>query len=189
MSEFYDRDELITLGFRTVGDNCHISKKVSFYAIDGFIGNHVRIDDFCVLKGKIEIGSYVHIASFSLVTGVGGLVRFKDCSALSSGVHIYTASDNYSAPTLSNPTVPREMTQTISGDVEIGVGVVIGAHSVILPSTKIHDGASVGALSIVIGEISHGDVMISPGTRAVKVKERDTATIINLANKLLGSTN
>lgn len=33
------------------------------------IGSNVRIDDFCILSGRLEFGSYVHIAAYSALYG------------------------------------------------------------------------------------------------------------------------
>ncbi len=33
------------------------------------IGDNVRIDDFCILSGKIELGSNIHISAYCLYNG------------------------------------------------------------------------------------------------------------------------
>lgn len=39
------------------------------------IGHDVRIDDFCILSGKIEIGNYIHIGAYcALYAGDFGIV-------------------------------------------------------------------------------------------------------------------
>ncbi|MBT3210423.1 MAG: acyltransferase, partial [Planctomycetaceae bacterium] len=65
---FYSMEELQTLGLASFGKDVKISRKASIYNPGQIsIGNHVRIDDFCVLsagEGGIEIGDYVHIAVY-----------------------------------------------------------------------------------------------------------------------------
>ena len=110
---FYSKEDLLGAGFSSVGENVRISSKVSLYAISGTIGNHVRVDDFCILKGQIIFGNYIHVGAFCLLTGVCGEVCLQDCSVLSSGVHVYTGSDDYRADVLSSGAVPKEFVRTI----------------------------------------------------------------------------
>ena len=66
MNSFYSIDEIKKIGFKSIGNNVLISKKASFYNAETMvIGNNVRIDDFCILSGIIEIRDYVHIAAYS----------------------------------------------------------------------------------------------------------------------------
>ena len=59
---FYTKEELLEIGFNSVGDHTRISKKSVFHGINNSsIGDYVRIDDFSTLKGSIEIQSHVHI--------------------------------------------------------------------------------------------------------------------------------
>jgi len=183
-SPFYSVEELISLGFKSVGSNARISRKVSLYEIDGAIGNNVRVDDYCVLKGKIILGSYIHIAAFCLISGVRGLVRINDCSTLSSGVHIYTGSDDYSADMLSSSTVPESLVKTIEGDVELGIGSIVGAHSLLLPNTHIKEGASIGAQCIIYGEVPRGTIIVNRSAKGEIVGKRDWRKIVDIAEGL-----
>ena len=64
MTSFYTEEELKGLGFRHIGNGVCISRKASIYGAQNIsLGDHVRIDDFCILSGRIEIGSYVHVAA------------------------------------------------------------------------------------------------------------------------------
>ena len=107
-------------------------------------GNDVRIDDFAVLsagEGGIELGSYVHVAVFSLLIGKGR-ITVEDFSGLSSRVSIYSSSDDYTGKWMTNPTVPDEFTGAKHADVRLGRHVIIGANSVILPGTVLEEGAA-----------------------------------------------
>ena len=56
MNNFYDAQELKEFGFAKVGINVLISRKASIYGAKNMsIGSNVRIDDFCILSGKITI--------------------------------------------------------------------------------------------------------------------------------------
>ena len=50
MNGYLSREEVLALGFASVGENVQISNKACFYgAAKMRIGSHVRIDDFCIL--------------------------------------------------------------------------------------------------------------------------------------------
>lgn len=70
MDSFYTREELLAIGFASVGENVLVSRKTSIYGAENMnIGNNVRIDDFCFLSGKITLGNYIHIATATLLYG------------------------------------------------------------------------------------------------------------------------
>ena len=185
---FYSNEELLAAGFSSVGDNVRISNKVSLYGISGTIGHHVCIDDFCILKGRIVLENYIHVGSFCLLTGVCGEVYLQDGSVLSSGVHVYTGSDDYRADVLSSGAVPQELVKTIKGDVRLGKGSIVGAQSLLLPNTYIEDGASIGAHCVVYGRVPAGAVMVSGTGKAKKTKQRDYKKIVNLVEQLTGNS-
>ena len=54
-NSFYNPEEVLQLGFKSVGENVLISRFARFYGIGNMeIGNNVRIDDFSILSGKIK---------------------------------------------------------------------------------------------------------------------------------------
>ena len=64
-TSFYSPEELKEIGFKSVGENVLISRKVSIYSPQKIsIGNNVRIDDFCILSGNITLGNYCRIAAY-----------------------------------------------------------------------------------------------------------------------------
>lgn len=149
-SSFYTEQELGKLGFKSYGKNVLISRKACFYGADKIvIGNNVRIDDFCVLSGRITIGSNVHIAVYSALFGGNTGIEMGDFSGLSSRNVIYAESDDYSGEYLTNPTVPDEYRNIICGKVIIGKHVIIGAGCTILPGVRIGEGAAIGSMSLV----------------------------------------
>ena len=72
------------------------------------VGNNVIIDDFCLLYAKedalIEIGSCVHIASFTSLTG--GPIKIGNFCTIASGSRIIAGSDHYENGALMNSTIP-----------------------------------------------------------------------------------
>lgn len=173
MSSFYDEDELSELGLKSYGKNVLISRKTSIYGADQIsVGNNVRIDDFCCLVGGekgITIGSNVHVAFHCIILGNGGVV-IEDFAGLSSRCSIYSATDDYSGLTLTNPTVPFRYKKITEGEVRLGRHVIIGTNSTILPNICIGEGVSVGANSLITKNLEAWGIYI--GTPAKKIKDR-----------------
>lgn len=149
---FLGRAELEGMGFAALGADVQVSDRASIYGAGRIaLGNHVRIDDFCVLSagaGGIQIGHHVHVAAYTSLIGAG-CITLGDYSNLSSRVSIYSSNDDYSGHAMTNPTVPAEFTQVQHADVSVGRHVIIGSGSVILPGVVLGEGAVVGALSLV----------------------------------------
>jgi acetyltransferase-like isoleucine patch superfamily enzyme len=177
-NEHYSRDELLAFGFAEVGSNVSVSRKSSLYAISGSLGSNIRIDDFCILKGRIRIGSYVHVGSHCSLSGARAEVSIAECVSLSTRVTIFTGTDSYTDACLNGPMVPHEFVRTSSGTVRIGQGVIIGAHTVILPNVEIGDGASIGAMCIVNDSCAAGSIVVSGGGRPRTISTRDADAIL-----------
>ena len=113
-------------------------------------GKYVIIDDYVLIyaKERIKIGSYVHIASFSSVSG-GGEFVMEDFSGLASGCRIITGSDDFKGSGFGNPAIAEEFRNLRQGKIHIGKFAIIGTNSVIMPNVTIGEGASVWAGSVV----------------------------------------
>lgn len=160
--------EVNSLGFASVGKNVRISKRASIYGAERIsIGDHSRIDDFCVLSagsGGIDIGSYVHVATMVTMIGQGRIV-IGNYSGLSGRVSIYSSSDDYNGEFMTNPTVPAEFTRVEHQGVTVGKHVILGAGSVILPGAIVEDGVAVGALSLVRGVLLENSIYVGVPVR------------------------
>jgi galactoside O-acetyltransferase len=170
MSSFYSETELAELGLKSYGKNVLISKKCSIYAPEKIsVGNDVRIDDFCILSGHVTLGSHVHISAYSALYGAEG-IEFKDYSGCSARTTIYSAMDDFSGDYLIGPMHPAEFTHVTGGKVTIGRYVQLGAHCLVFPNVTIHDGAVVGALSLVTKDIPGWSIYV--GIPAKKLRDR-----------------
>ncbi len=150
MSSFYSPEELAGLGLKAYGSDVLISRKASLYGAGRIsLGNHVRIDDFCVLSGEISIGNHVHIAAASLLFAGSHGIRIGDYSGISSRCCIYAESDDYSGEALSNPTVPEKYTAITGQEVRIGPHAQIGAGCTLLPGAEVAEGCTLGAMSLL----------------------------------------
>jgi len=149
MNSFYTLDELILLGLKAVGENVLISRKASIYSPGEIeLGNHIRIDDFCILSGKICIGSFVHISAYTALYGKNGIF-IDDYSGLSPYCIIFSATDDFSGNYLIGPMVNSEFRNVTGGSVWIKKYSQVGAACVILPNVIINEGVAIGAMSLV----------------------------------------
>lgn len=150
MNSFLSDEELKMYHFKHIGSNVKISRFARFYCPEKIeIGNDSRIDDFCILSGKISLGKNVHIAAYSALYGGMEGVFIGDFSNISSRVTVYSISDDYSGMTMTNPTIPDEYKNVDSRLVSIGKHVIIGSTSVILPGVSIPDGVACGCFSFI----------------------------------------
>lgn len=168
---FLDKEQLSAVGFKSLGKDVLISDKASIHNPENItLGDYSRIDDFCVVSGKIEIGRNVHIAVFcNLAGGTKGIV-LEDFSGLAYGVNLFTQSDDYSGRTLTNPTVPDKYKVETKKAIFIGKHSIIGTNSIVFPGVNIAEGTSVGAQSIVTKSTDPWSIYI--GTPAKKIKHR-----------------
>ena len=180
---FLSEKEIEQLGFRSFGQKVKISERASIYCPHLIsLGDHVRIDDFAVIspsKEPFEFGSYVHIATHCSLIGKSAL-QMKSYSGLSGRVSIYTSSDDYSGAYMTNPTVPKEFTNVISGSVTLNEHVIIGAGTVILPGVSVGIGSAVSALALVTKDIP--DHVIAGGVPCRVIKSREK-NLLELAKK------
>lgn len=135
-----------------------VNKSVMIYSLAKLVhlenitfGHHVIIDDFVFIVAKMlsEIGNYVHIASFSSITG-GGSFNIGNYSTLSSGVRVFTGTENIDGESLLGAAIPEPYRKAIRSHVQIGKHCMIGANTVVLPGVVIPDGVVVGAMSLVL---------------------------------------
>lgn len=185
MSSFYDEEELKQLGFKRVGENVKISRKASIYGAGNIsIGNNVRIDDFCILSGCIEIGNFVHIAAYtSLFAGTVGIIM-KDFSCLSSRCAVYAISDDYLGNSLTNPMVPDQYRNVQEAQVILEKHVLVGTGSTILPGVILGEGTSVGAMSLINKSLDAWGIYV--GIPCKKIRDR-AKNILQLEEEFLGS--
>ena len=131
--------QLQQLNFKSLGKNVKISPKASIYESERMeIGDNVRIDDFCVISGKVKLGRNVHIAIFCNIGGGELGVELQDFAGLAYGCHVFSQNDDYSGNTLTNPTVPVKYKIESKKAVLIKKHVIIGTNSIVFPLSLIH---------------------------------------------------
>jgi acetyltransferase-like isoleucine patch superfamily enzyme len=134
-------------------------------------GRNVMLDDFVLIiaRAPIVFGDHIHVACFASVTG-GESVEVGDCSAISQGARILTATDDFTGSGFGNSTVPEEFRNTYRSPVSIGRFVIVGANSVVLPGVTIGEGATVGACSVVTRDLEPWGVYV--GTKRLRDRDR-----------------
>lgn len=172
---FYSQEELLDLGFKSVGKDCLISRKASFYGIGQIsIGDYVRIDDFCILSGKVTLGSFIHIAAYCALYGAYG-IRMEDYTGMSARSTVYSAMDDFSGDYLVGPMCPEGTTKVTGGEVVFRRFSQVGAHCLVFPAVEIGEGAVVGACSMVRESLQPWGVYY--GIPATWKKERSRAML------------
>ena len=168
---YYSIDELKKIGFKSIGKNVKISTKASIYEPEKIeINNNSRIDDFCLLSGKISIGKFVHIAPYCNLAGGEKGIIIEDFSGLAYGVHVFTQSDDYSGKTMTNPNIPERYKSIKKNTIFIRRHTIVGAGSIIMPGVELREGTSVGAMSLVRKSTEEWSIYV--GNPAKKIKNR-----------------
>ncbi len=183
---FYSKEELKNLGFSKLGDDVFISKKASIYgASQMVIGNHVRIDDFALLIGNIELHDYIHIGAYcGLHASKTGRIIFEDFSGISSNVNIYACSDNFDGEAMTaRPGIPEICINNECELVRLEKYTQIGTGSTVLPTGSLGEGAAVGAMSLVNKFLGPWNVYAGIPCKFIKKRSKN---ILKLVEKYIG---
>jgi dTDP-4-amino-4,6-dideoxy-D-glucose acyltransferase len=177
-------DELMEMGFGSLGENALLSRKASYYNTKNIhIGNNVRIDDFCIVsagEGGIRLGRNVHISALSSVVGQAP-IDFEDFSGISNKVAVFSSTDDF-VKGMTNPTVPDRFRRLKHIPVILRKHAVVGSNSVLLPGSDIGEGTSVGAMSVVRGKLDSWSVYMGNPAKRIMARSR---SIITLEQELL----
>lgn len=181
VNSFLSKRELERLGLKNCGENVLISRKASIYDAKNIsIGDNVRIDDFCILSGKITLGSFIHISAYTALYGKAGIF-IDDFSGTSPRTTIFSAVDDFSGEFLINPMVPSQFTNLSLGKVVLEKFVQLGANTVVMPNLTINEGAVTGVFSFVNTSLEAWT--INAGIPSKPIKKR-SKKLLSLVNKL-----
>lgn len=191
MTSFMSKEELMEIGFKSVGENVLLSRNARVYGAEHItIGNNVRIDDFCILSRKVDIGNNVHIAAYSAMYGGEAGIKIDDFANISSRVCVYALSDDFSGRTMTSPMVPDKYKDVFNDPVRIGRHVIIGTGSTILPGVHLNDGCVVGAMSLVKKDVAEWTMVAGIPAKKIKDREKDLLKLEKeFLNDLKGETN
>jgi galactoside O-acetyltransferase len=189
---FYNSRLLRKFGFKSVGENVLIAKDAIIVGFENIsIGSNVKIDSNVTLAasgGSLLIGNWIHIGGSSHLSCSGGIV-LNDFVTISQGVKIYSASDDYTGDTLTNPTVPEKYKNVERKKVIVERHVIIGSNSVIAPGTTAEIGVAVGALSFAKGRLEAWNIYAGNPIRKLKPRSKNLLEVENELNRDLSLDN
>lgn len=171
---YLTRQTLKTMGFKALGENVKVSDKASIYNPEKIeLGDHSRIDDFCVVSGKVIIGKYCHITPMCLVAGGSPGITLSDFCTLAYGVQIFAQSDDYSGGSMVNSLIPSKFKNEYFAEVFLERQVIIGAGSIIFPGVLVREGCSIGAMTLVNKSTQSWGVYAGNPARRIKDRKKD----------------
>ncbi len=177
---YLNLNELHQMGFAHVGDNVQISDKACIYNPEYIrIGDNSRIDDFCILSGRISIGRYCHITPMCLIGGGIPGVYIDDFCTLAYGCKLFSQSDDYSGATMVNSTIPRKYKAEIFESVHLAQHVILGTNTVVLPGVHIAEGCSVGAMSLMTCSTEPWGIYYGVPARRRSERKRDILILVD----------
>lgn len=172
MDSFYTTEELKNLGLKGYGENVKISRFSRFYSPEKIqIGSNVRIDDFCLFSGTIELGNYIHISAYCALYGRFGIVM-EDYTGLSPRCTVFSASDDFSGEYLMGPMVDSKLTNVKGGKVLFKKYSQMGAGSIVMPGVTVNEGAVTGAMSLVTKNLESWGIYVGIPAQFMKMRKK-----------------
>lgn len=168
-------DALAALGLAACGQNVSIHPSCVLIDADRLsLGSHVRIDPFCILSAGagLQLGNHVHIGPHVSICGRAP-IQIDDHVNLSHGVRLFSSSDDF-ASGLAGPMVPERFRAVLSAPLLLRSHALVGANAVLLPGASLGEGAAVGALSLVKGELAAWWIHAGCPARPLRRRDRDT---------------
>lgn len=168
---YYDHEELTTFGFNYLGENVKVSRQANIYDAEKIsLGSNSRIDDFCIISGRVTVGRFCHITPMCLVAGGIPGVVMGDFVTLAYGTKVFAQSDDYSGRSMVNSLIPKKFKNEYLARVEIEKHSIVGANSTIMPGVTLAEGTAVGSTSLVLASTSPWGIYA--GCPALRIKER-----------------
>ena len=171
---YLTQEALEEMGFKQLGKDVLLSDKASIYNPESIeIGDYSRIDDFCVLTGKIRIGRNVHVTIYCNIEGGTEGIHLDDFSGLAYRCTVISQTDDYSGRSMTNPTVPEQYKKESKQAVYIGRHCIVGTNSLIMPGVNLAEGTSVGAMSMVTKSTEPWSVYFGIPAKKLKNRKQD----------------
>jgi acetyltransferase-like isoleucine patch superfamily enzyme len=182
---YLSQSAIANIGLQAFGHSCLIDETAIFLSPERIrLADEVRIDAYSLLNagsGVIELDRRVHLASHVRLIGGGG-IHFAQGSGASSGVCVYSQSDDFTDGFLAHPTIPIELRKLTSVRVEVGPFAIIGPNSTLLPGVVMGTGAVLGAMSLLKSSVPR--LEIHAGIPAKKIGNRDETEFLRNVSAL-----
>lgn len=177
---YYSNEELKELGFLYIGKNVKVSKQAAIYNHEQIsIGDNSRIDDFCIVSGKVDIGRNIHITPQCLIAGGEKGIILEDYVTLAYGVKVFSQSDDYSGETMTNSLIPKKYKNEYMKEVIIKKHSIVGASSVIMPGVVLEEGTSIGSMSLVTKSTKSWGIYVGIPVKRLKDRSKNLLKLMN----------
>jgi len=173
------REELEALGLKRLGKDVKVSDKASLLNPEQLsIGDRSRIDDFCVISGKVTIEHNVHITVFCNLAGGEPGITVGAFSGIAYGSHIFAQSDDYSGQELIGPTFPEKYrTNTVKEPVVLEKFCNLGAHALVGPGVTLAEGTVVGMKSLITRSTKPWTIYFGIPAKPLKSRQQDMVAL------------
>lgn len=188
-TSFYSTEELLTIGLKKYGKNVLISRNAQIYNPEKIIvGDNVRVDDYCILSGKMKLGNYIHISAYTGVFAGNIGVEIEDFVTISSRCMLYAISDDYSGEYLTNPMIDEKYRGVNEKKIIIKKHSIVGTGSTILPGVIIKTGVAVGSMSLVKEDLEAWGIYAGVPCKYIGARKKELLELEKefLANKGIG---
>ena len=163
---FISSSRLKKLKLKSHGKKIQISPNVTIIGSDNIqMGDNVRIDDYTIISAKegfLKLGSNIHIGGQSYL-GCGGGIEIKSNVNIAQGVKIYSKINDY---------LSAKKNKIIKGLVTIEKNVILGSNVVVIGKSKIKEGTTVGALSLVKQNLNSWSIYAGCPAKFIKKRKR-----------------
>lgn len=171
---YLHEQELKALGIGKLGRNVRVSTRAVLYEPHLMeFGDHTRIDDFCVLSGRVILGRNVLITVFCNVAGGQAGISIGDFSGLAYGCHVLAQTEDFSGHFMNNSTIPVEYRSETKKPVQIGRHCNVGTNCVIMPGVALADGTAVYAMSLVTKSTQPWSIYFGIPAKRLKGRSQD----------------
>lgn len=181
MNSFYNEEDLQRMGFKSVGREVRISRKASFYGIEAIsIGDNVRIDDFCILSGKISLHSHIHISAYCALYGSMG-IEVEDYSGISPRCTLFSAMDDFGGDYLIGPIHPENTIHITGGKILLKRYTQIGSGCTVFPNVILEEGSVIGAMSLVTRSVPAWTISVGIPAHVISNRKKGLLKYVNTA--------
>lgn len=118
-------------------------------------------------NAELIIGDHCYIGEYNNIRAAGGKITIGNNCAISQHVTLICSNHGIEKGKL----IQKQRWSTHNNFITIGNDVWIGANSVILPGVTIHDGAVIGAGSIVTKDVPENAVVAGNPAKIIKYRE------------------
>lgn len=170
---FLNREQLKAMGFKSLGQNVLVSDRAAIYNADQIeLGDNARIDDFCLISGRVVLERNVHLAAYTNIAGGVKGVRFGQFAGCAYGCHVFTQSDDYTGEALFNPTVDDKYKKVAMAAIDIGAFALLGTNALVFPGADVAEGTAIGAMSMVTKPTESWSVYFGRPAKRLKARKK-----------------